>query len=191
MHFSCKDATNHAHWRMANRGSTIWADCSINAVCVNIFKSLGMKEVRICNGKLFYRCSKEIPEVQLKCIDECIYIAVPSVPSRHARGAFLEPLQKRQCDLGTKIPWDVACAAYIGYSKTNTCICWIKRSRAMNVPDRPTPALQWTTIGLWASVETRSRNDRTKRINVVGGSGTPKSGHVLKWKWRIILLDSP
>lgn len=63
-----------------------------------------MKEVRICNGKLFYRCSKEIPEVQLKCIDECIYIAVPSVPSRHARGAFLEPLQKRQCDLGTKIP---------------------------------------------------------------------------------------
>ena len=71
-----------------------------------------------------------------------------------------------------------------------TCICWIKRSRAIKVPDRPTPALQWTTMGLW-SVETRSRKDRTKRIKVVGGSGTPKSGHVLKWKWRIIRLESP
>jgi len=71
-----------------------------------------------------------------------------------------------------------------------TCICWIRRSRAIKVPDRPTPALQWTTIGLW-SVETRSRKDLTNRMSVVGGSGTPKSGHVLKWKWRMIRLDSP
>ena len=29
-----------------------------------------------------------------------------------------------------------------------TCICWINLSNAMKVPDRPTPALQWTTMGL-------------------------------------------
>ncbi len=67
---------------------------------------------------------------------------------------------------------------------------WSSRSRAMKVPERPTPALQWTTIGLW-SVETRSRKQRTKRISVVGGSGTPKSGHVVKWKCRMMRDDSP
>ena len=37
---------------------------------------------------------------------------------------------------------------------------WSILSSAMNVPDRPTPALQWTTIGLCSGL-TRSLNART------------------------------
>lgn len=50
----------------------------------------------------------------------------------------------------------------------------------MNVPDRPTPAEQCTIIGLLLSAVILSRNDRTNFTNVFGGSGTPKSGHVVK-----------
>lgn len=53
-------------------------------------------------------------------------------------------------------------------------------SNAMNVPERPTPAEQWTTIGLFVSMEHRSRNALTNFTKVCGGSGTPKSGHVVK-----------
>ena len=50
----------------------------------------------------------------------------------------------------------------------------------MNVPERPTPAEQWTIIGLLLSGVHRSRKARTNFTNVLGGSGTPKSGHVVK-----------
>lgn len=42
--------------------------------------------------------------------------------------------------------------------------------------------LQCTTIGLLESGRTRSRNALTNFTRVTGGSGTPKSGHVVKWK---------
>jgi hypothetical protein len=63
-------------------------------------------------------------------------------------------------------------------------ICWRMRSRAIKVPDLPTPALQWTTMGRTRSCSgwTRSRNALTNLTKVWGGSGTPKSGHVVKWK---------
>lgn len=64
------------------------------------------------------------------------------------------------------------------------------RSSVIKVPDRPTPAEQWTTIGRWSG-PTRSRNARTKRASVCGGFGTPKSGHVVKWKWRMMRCWSP
>lgn len=63
-------------------------------------------------------------------------------------------------------------------------------SSAMKVPDLPTPAEQWTTIGRCSAL-TRSRNARTNRTRVWGGSGTPKSGHVVKWKCRIVRTVSP
>jgi len=72
-------------------------------------------------------------------------------------------------------------------------ICCRIRSRAMKVPDRPTPALQWTTMGRTRSSSgwTRSRNARTNLTRVWGGSGTPKSGHVVKWKCFIRRHVSP
>lgn len=70
-------------------------------------------------------------------------------------------------------------------------MCWRIRSNAINVPDLPTPAEQCTTIGLLLSVVIRSRNDRTNLTNVFGGSGTPKSGHVVKWKCLTIRYWSP
>ena len=72
----------------------------------------------------------------------------------------------------------------------DTKICWSILSNVMNVPLRPTPALQWTTIGLWSGL-TFSLNARTNLANVWGGFGTPKSGHVVKWKCWMILLTSP
>ena len=81
-------------------------------------------------------------------------------------------------------------------------------SMAIIVPDRPTPALQWATIGLCSGL-TRSLNaltnlkrahynqqSRTKHHNphltrVWGGSGTPKSGQVVKWKCLMVLTVSP
>lgn len=56
-----------------------------------------------------------------------------------------------------------------------------RRSSTMNVPDRPTPALQWTSIGphsliIW------SLTMRTNLIKLWGRSGTPKSGQAVKWK---------
>lgn len=50
--------------------------------------------------------------------------------------------------------------------------------------------LQWTTTGL-CSGPTRSLNALTNRTSVCGGLGTPKSGHVVKWKWRITREVSP
>jgi hypothetical protein len=41
--------------------------------------------------------------------------------------------------------------------------------------------LQWTTMGRWSGA-TRSLKARTNRTRVWGGLGTPKSGHVVKWK---------
>jgi len=67
---------------------------------------------------------------------------------------------------------------------------WRIRSMAIMVPDLPTPALQWTTIGRCSGL-TRSRNARTNLTNVWGGSGTPKSGQVVKWKCRMVLTVSP
>lgn len=64
------------------------------------------------------------------------------------------------------------------------------RSNVMNVPDRPTPALQCTQIGR-CSVPTRSRNALTNRTKVCGGFGTPKSGHVIKWKCLMMRCSLP
>lgn len=72
----------------------------------------------------------------------------------------------------------------------DTSICCSILSNVMNVPLRPTPALQWTTIGLWSGL-TLSLNARTNLANVWGGFGTPKSGHVVKWKCWITLFASP
>ena len=60
-------------------------------------------------------------------------------------------------------------------------------SRAMKVPERPTPAEQWTTTGRCSGV-TRSRKARTKRTRVCGGSGTPKSGQVQVWSLYSVLF---
>lgn len=72
----------------------------------------------------------------------------------------------------------------------DTRICCSILSNVMNVPLRPTPALQWTTIGLWSGL-TLSLNARTNLANVWGGFGTPKSGHVVKWKCWITRFASP
>lgn len=49
-----------------------------------------------------------------------------------------------------------------------------------NVPDRPIPALQWTTAGPWSTPsEPDSRTLNRKLRKLAGDSGTPKSGHVV------------
>ena len=53
-------------------------------------------------------------------------------------------------------------------------------SKAMKVPERPTPAEQCTIIGLLLSGEHRSLKALTNLTKVFGGSGTPKSGQVVK-----------
>jgi len=72
----------------------------------------------------------------------------------------------------------------------DTRICCSILSKVMKVPLRPTPALQWTTMGLWSGL-TRSLNARTNLAKVCGGLGTPKSGQVVKWKCCITLFTSP
>ncbi len=48
------------------------------------------------------------------------------------------------------------------------------------VPDRPIPALQWTTAGPWSiPSEPDSRTLNRKFRKLAGDSGTPKSGHVV------------
>ena len=63
-------------------------------------------------------------------------------------------------------------------------------SRAIMVPDLPTPALQWTTIGRCSGL-TRSLKARTNLTRICGGSGTPKSGQVVKWKCLMVRTVSP
>ena len=53
-------------------------------------------------------------------------------------------------------------------------------STRQKVPERPIPALQWTTGG--PTLELRAPHSRTvkrKSKNAEGDSGTPKSGHVV------------
>lgn len=60
--------------------------------------------------------------------------------------------------------------------------CSRRYSRAMKVPVRPTPALQWTTTGPSLLFVSELRYLRRNNINDVGCDGTPWSGHAVKWK---------
>lgn len=58
------------------------------------------------------------------------------------------------------------------------------------VPDRPTPAEQWTVIGWLLSGGTCSLKVRTKRVNNDGGFGTPKSKTKIIIKKLVIIVQS-
>jgi len=79
---------------------------------------------------------------------------------------------------------------YVTTARTSTSPCCFTSSssvsRAMYVPDRPTPALQCTTSGPLAIAS----SDRTLRLNANSGytsSGTPLSLHSRKCKCTTVL----
>lgn len=115
---------------------------------------------------------------------------VVSCPSRTARRHWW--MQMYCCSVWTIQTRSFLIAQTIPKMSTyfDTRICCSILSRVIKVPLRPTPALQWTTMGLWSGL-TRSLKARTNLAKVWGGLGTPKSGQVVKWKCCITLFTSP